>query len=93
MLGPDIEVADLEHWEASINNLFNPGSSRRIVCQYNRSRLSAEALLAAFHTHPLAILGNHVYPNWFYEAPVILNGTIACGAIRVHDRRTRTPPC
>ena len=73
-LGPDIDVADLEHWEAGINNLFNPGSSRRIVCQYNRSRLSAEALLAAFHTHPLAILGNHVYPNWFYEAPVILNG-------------------
>jgi two-component system cell cycle sensor histidine kinase/response regulator CckA len=73
-LGPDIDVSDLEHWEASINNLFNPGSPRRIICQYNRSRLSPEALLAAFHTHPLAILGNNVYPNWFYEAPVILNG-------------------
>src|SRR5437016_9018279 len=31
-------------------------------------------LLAAFHTHPLIILGNQVYPNWFYEAPLILHG-------------------
>ena len=73
-LGPDIDAADLEHWEASINDLFNPGSNRRIICQYNRSRLSPEALLVALHTHPLAIWGNHVYPNWFYEAPLILNG-------------------
>ena len=73
-LGPDIDPSALEHWEASINNLFIPGSSRRIVCQYNRSRLSPEALLVALHTHPLAIWGNHVYPNWFYEAPLILNG-------------------
>jgi len=73
-LGPDIDPADLEHWEARINELFSPGSQRRIVCQYNRSRLSPEALLVALHTHPLAIWGNHVYPNWFYEAPLILNG-------------------
>ena len=73
-LGPDIDAADLEHWEASINDLFNHGSNRRIICQYNRSRLSPEALLVALHTHPLAIWGNHVYPNWFYEAPLILNG-------------------
>jgi PAS domain S-box-containing protein len=31
-------------------------------------------MLVAFHTHPLAILGNNVYPNWFYEAPLILEG-------------------
>ena len=73
-LGPDIDPADLEHWEASINELFSPGSRRRIVCQYNRSRLSPEALLVALHTHPLTIWGSHVYPNWFYEAPLILNG-------------------
>ena len=73
-LGPDIDASDLEQWEASINTLFSPGSSRRIVCQYNRSRLSPEALLVALHTHPLAIWGTHVYPNWFYEAPLILNG-------------------
>jgi PAS domain S-box-containing protein len=73
-LGPDIDASDLEQWEAHINKLFSPGSPRRIVCQYNRQRLSPEALLVALHTHPLAIWGTHVYPNWFYEAPLILNG-------------------
>jgi PAS domain S-box-containing protein len=73
-LGPDIGVSELEHWEASINNIFNSGFAGRIVCQYNRSRLSPEVMLVALHTHPLAILGTHVYPNWFYEAPLILDG-------------------
>jgi PAS domain S-box-containing protein len=73
-LGPDIGVSELEHWEASINTIFAPGFAGRIVCQYNRSRLSPEVMLVAFHTHPLLILGNNVYPNWFYEAPVILDG-------------------
>ena len=73
-LGPDIGVSELEHWEASINTIFVPGFAGRIVCQYNRSRLSPEVMLVAFHTHPLAILGNNVYPNWFYEAPLILDG-------------------
>ncbi|HEY3167967.1 MAG TPA: MEDS domain-containing protein, partial [Candidatus Binatia bacterium] len=73
-LGPDIGVSELEHWEASINTIFVPGFAGRIVCQYNRSRLSPEVMLVAFHTHPLAILGNNVYPNWFYEAPLILEG-------------------
>jgi PAS domain S-box-containing protein len=72
-LGPDIGVPELEHWEASLNKIFVPGFAGRIVCQYNRSRLSPEVMLVAFHTHPVAVLGNHVYPNWFYEAPLILN--------------------
>jgi PAS domain S-box-containing protein len=80
-VGPNIDPADLEHWEASINELFSPGSNRRIICQYNRSRLSPEALLVALHTHPLAIWGNHVYPNWFYEAPLILNGKSLAGRV------------
>jgi PAS domain S-box-containing protein len=73
-LGPDIGVPELEHWEASLNKIFVPGFAGRIVCQYNRSRLSPEVMLVAFHTHPLAVLGTSVYPNWFYEAPLILNG-------------------
>ena len=74
ILGPDIAARDLERWEATLNTIFVPGMQGRIACQYNRSRLSPEVMLAAFRTHPLAILGQHVYPNWFYEAPLILNG-------------------
>ena len=35
------------------------------------------------HTHPLAILGDHVYPNWFYEAPLILDGNTKSSTARV----------
>ena len=72
-LGPDIEAADLEHWEATLNNLFTAGRRARIACQYNRSRLSPDVLVAALRTHPVAVLGSHVYPNWFYEAPLVLS--------------------
>ena len=82
-LGPDISPDELEHWEAMINTIFVPGVSGRIACQYNRSRLSPETILAALHTHPLAILGDHVYPNWFYEAPLILDGNAKSSTARV----------
>ena len=82
-LGPDISADELEHWEAMINTIFVPGFSGRIACQYNRSRLSPETILAALHTHPMAILGDHVYPNWFYEAPLILDGNAKSSTARV----------
>jgi PAS domain S-box-containing protein len=73
-LGPDIATQQLEHWEATINTIFVPDFPGRILCQYNRSRLAPDVMLAALHTHPLAILGEEVYPNSFYQAPLILNG-------------------
>lgn len=73
-LGPDISAHQLEHWEATINTLFTPQFPGRIVCQYNRDRLSPDVLLAALHTHPDLILGDEVYSNFFYKAPLILNG-------------------
>jgi PAS domain S-box-containing protein len=79
VLGPAIDAALLEHWEATLNKIFVPGSVGRIICQYNRRRLPPEVLFAALHTHPLAVIGEHVCPNVFYEAPLILdrrgNGT------------------
>jgi two-component system, cell cycle sensor histidine kinase and response regulator CckA len=80
-LGPDIRASELERWEATINTIFVPGFPGRITCQYNRSRLSPEVLVAAFHTHPLAVLGNQVFPNWFYEAPLILDGKSAAARV------------
>jgi signal transduction histidine kinase len=83
ILGPDISAALLEHWEATINTIFVPGFPGRIACQYNQSRLSPEVMLAALHTHPLAILGNNVYPNFFYEAPLIIQGNAESSAVRL----------
>jgi PAS domain S-box-containing protein len=79
-LGPDIEADRLEHWEATLNTLFSPGFPGRVICQYNRSRLDAAAMLAALHTHPRIILGDHVHPNLFYEAPLILDGKDTAGS-------------
>jgi len=72
-LGPDIDADGLEHWEAMINEIFARGVPGRIICQYNRSRLTPEGMLAALHTHPFAIFGDDVYPNLFYQSPLILN--------------------
>jgi signal transduction histidine kinase/CheY-like chemotaxis protein len=73
-LGPDIDAKLLEHWEATLNNIFYPGFPGKIVCQYNRSRLSPEVIFASLRTHPLAVFGDEVYSNIFYEAPLILDG-------------------
>jgi PAS domain S-box-containing protein len=72
-LGPAVETRTLEAWEATINTLFTPTFPVRVVCQYNAARLSAEVMLAALRTHPLAILGDDVCPNIFYAAPFALN--------------------
>jgi PAS domain S-box-containing protein len=71
ILGPDISVDKLKHWEATINTLFVPGVPGRIVCQYSRDRLSASAIQAGLSTHPIAILDD-LCANFFYEAPAIL---------------------
>ncbi len=73
-LGPDIDADKLEHWEATINTLFDPSFPTRVICQYNQSRLKPEVLIAALHTHPEAILGHTSYPNPFFEGPLILGG-------------------
>jgi PAS domain S-box-containing protein len=72
-LDPDIDAADLEHWEATINTLFDSAFPGKIICQYNCNRLSPEVLLAALHTHPLVILDQCLSPNLFYRAPLILD--------------------
>ncbi|HVV02491.1 MAG TPA: MEDS domain-containing protein [Verrucomicrobiae bacterium] len=71
-LNPDIEPEKLEHWEATLNTLFDPSFPARIVCQYNRSRLDPRVLMAGLHTHPDIILGKEVCSNPFFEAPLIL---------------------
>ncbi|HXG36661.1 MAG TPA: MEDS domain-containing protein, partial [Dehalococcoidia bacterium] len=72
-LGPDIEVERLRHWEATINTIFTPDVPARIYCQYSRSRLSPDALLAGLNTHPVAVLEGEICANPYYEAPLLLN--------------------
>jgi len=70
-LGPNIDVQLLEHWEATINDIFTSEMPARIVCQYSRNRLPPGAIQAAIATHPFLVLGTDVCPNPFYRAPFI----------------------
>lgn len=71
---PDIAVGPLEHWEATINTLLPPDFPARMICQYDRSQLSPEVVLAGLNTHPLVILDGELCQNVFYQAPLILSG-------------------
>jgi PAS domain S-box-containing protein len=72
-LNPDISSEELSHWEATINTLLVPQFPASIVCLYNRSRLCPDIILAGLQTHPVAIVGNQIHHNSFYEAPLILS--------------------
>jgi signal transduction histidine kinase len=71
-LAPDLEVAALRRWEALINSIFTPDVPARIICQYNRRRLSPAVVEASLATHPVVIVGDDVCPNPFYQAPSLL---------------------
>ncbi|HEV2394730.1 MAG TPA: MEDS domain-containing protein [Verrucomicrobiae bacterium] len=72
ILGPSISAGELELWEAMLNELLLREFPSRMICQYNLSWLGPEILLAALHTHPVAVLGEEFCRNWFYRAPLIL---------------------
>ncbi|MCG3111063.1 MAG: PAS domain S-box protein [Candidatus Manganitrophus sp. SB1] len=80
-LGPDISGEKIRDWEATINQIFTPGFPARIICQYSRSRLTPDVVESSLSTHPLAIIGNDVYPNHFYEIPPILDGKTKRGKL------------
>jgi len=67
-LGPEPGGDRLIEFEALLNQL--PTNSKTVIlCQYNRSRFDAPCIHDVFRTHPLAILGDQVCPNPYYELP------------------------
>lgn len=70
-LGPNIMSPRLQHWEATLNRLAEFRFPTRMICQYNRARLSLRTLQAALRTHPQVILGSRIYPSIFYQAPLL----------------------
>jgi len=69
-------VPGVEGWiafEAEMNE-FLAGSHTCALCRYGRPRTPPEQLQAVLRTHPLALLGNEVCPNAFYEPPEMVTG-------------------
>jgi signal transduction histidine kinase len=72
-LGPECGCDRLIEYEARLSHFF-PGSRASAICQYNRKRFSADIIRDVLRTHPLAILGNQVCPNLYYETPGMVLG-------------------
>jgi len=63
----------LMEYEAHLNR-FLAGSRTCALCRYSREASSAEELQQALHTHPLAVLGEQICANAFYEPPDMVLG-------------------
>jgi len=62
------KVAGVEKWpeyEAKLN-VFNPGMSLRIICQYDRRIFSPSSLIIALHAHPRVVSEGSINNNMFY---------------------------
>ncbi|WP_287152522.1 MEDS domain-containing protein [Candidatus Solincola tengchongensis] len=58
----------LIEYEAKLN-LFFPGSGCLALCQYDRRVFRAGLLLEVVTTHPLVVVGEHLYENFYYIPP------------------------
>ena len=64
----------LMEYEAHLNR-FLAGSRTCALCRYSREASSAAKICrSALHTHPLAVLGEQICPNAFYEPPDMVLG-------------------
>ena len=64
----------LVEYEAELNR-FLGGSRTSALCRYARPRSSAALLESILHTHPLAVLGDQICPNLYYEPPEMVLGS------------------
>jgi signal transduction histidine kinase/ActR/RegA family two-component response regulator len=63
----------LIEYEAHLNR-FLAGSRTCALCRYSRDGSSPELIQDALHTHPLAVLGEQICPNAYYEPPDMVLG-------------------
>src|SRR3954451_22240753 len=63
----------LIEYEAHLNR-FLAGSRTCALCRYSRESCSPELIEDALQTHPLAVLGDQICPNAYYEPPDMVLG-------------------
>ncbi len=63
----------LIEYEAHLNR-FLAGSRTCALCRYSRDSSSPELIEDALQTHPLAVLGDQICPNAYYEPPDMVLG-------------------
>jgi PAS domain S-box-containing protein len=70
-LGPKVTSHRLIEYEALVNE-FLKNSRSLCLCQYNRQRYDPAIIHDVLRTHPIAILGDQVCPNPYYEPPELM---------------------
>ena len=71
---PETGRERLVEYEARLNELAS-ATGIRIVCLYDRRRVPPEIIRDVLHTHPVAIVGDHVHDNPYFEpAELVLGG-------------------
>jgi hypothetical protein len=69
-LGPETGPDQLIEYETRLNEFF-PGSRAHAICQYNRTRFAPSMIRDVLRMHPLALVGQHLHANPYYEPPEI----------------------
>ncbi len=70
-LGQELGCDRIIEYEALLN-AFLTNSRSVILCQYKRSRFDLAVIHDVLRTHPIAILGDLVCPNPYYEPPELV---------------------
>ena len=63
----------LLEYEAHLNR-FLAGSHTCVLCRYSPDACDAAVIQESLHTHPLAVLGDQICANTFYEPPDMVLG-------------------
>ncbi|MCG6154808.1 MEDS domain-containing protein [Rubinisphaera margarita] len=70
-LGSELGCDRLIEYEARVNAFF-PNQPVIAICLYNRQRFSPSIIRDVLRTHPVAVLGQQVCPNLYYEPPELI---------------------
>jgi PAS domain S-box-containing protein len=71
VMGTDVDSDLLVEYEAMLN-CYVEQSQSVILCQYDRTRFDAALIHDILRVHPVAILGEIVCPNPYYEPPDLI---------------------
>lgn len=79
-LGTEAGRDRLIEYEALLNDFF-PTSRASGLCLYHRPRFAPSVIHDILRTHPVAVLGDLVCPNLYYEPPMVLHAGAEAGRV------------
>src|SRR5207237_23795 len=87
-LDTQMDFAGFIDYEARLND-FLAAREIRVMCHYDFGRFQPEIIRDVLRTHPLAIVGDHLYDNVYFEPPDMVLGGVDLERRRVEWMRSR----